>query len=81
MADYYTDEWEYALEYTGGLTIVLYELKQIGDKRRRRKGKTGKSYLFSNKIVFSCRDKPGCGVFIYVTPIIEEQNWNGNKYR
>jgi hypothetical protein len=54
--------------------IVLYELKQIGDKRRRRKGKTGKSYLFSNKIVFSCRDKPGCGVFIYVTPIIEEQN-------
>ncbi|WP_301424898.1 hypothetical protein, partial [Bacteroides congonensis] len=65
---------EYALEYTGGLTIVLYELKQIGDKRRRRKGKTGKSYLFSNKIVFSCRDKPGCGVFIYVTPIIEEQN-------
>ena len=50
------------------------ELKQIGDKRRRRKGKTGKSYLFSNKIVFSCRDKPGCGVFIYVTPIIEEQN-------
>ena len=75
------DEWEYALEYTGGFTIVLYELKQIGDKRRRRKGKTGKSYLFSNKIVFSCRDKPGCGVFIYVTPIIEEQNWNGNKYR
>ena len=74
MADYYTDECEYALEYTGGLTIVLYELKQIGDKRRRRKGKTGKSYLFSNKIVFSCRDKPGCGVFIYVTPIIEEQN-------
>ena len=75
------DEWEYALEYTGELTIVLYELKQIGDKRRRRKGKTGKSYLFSNKIVFSCRDKPGCGVFIYVTPIIEEQNWNWNKYR
>ena len=35
---------------------------------------SGKSYLFSNKIVFSCRDKPGCGVFIYVTPIIEEQN-------
>ncbi len=37
--------------------------------------------FFSKKIAIHCRDKPACGVFIYVTPVNEQQNKDENRYR